>query len=97
VRLGEDFTAINAAVGPFGLDTLKASTIALESSSPGDVTYTKLESLLAGLGKQRDAIAAAMKTQLYGGAWDGRPISIGKADALIKEADELLSSAAALA
>ncbi len=97
VRLGDDFSAINAAVGPFGLDTLKASTIALESSSSGDVSYTKLESLLAGLGNQRDAIATAMKAQLYGAAWGGRPISSGKADALMKQADELLSAAAALA
>ena len=97
VRLGDAFTAINAAVGPFGLDTLKASTIALESSSPGDLTYTKLETLLTALGRQRDAIVAAMKAELYGAARDGRPISVGKADALIKEANELLSSAAALA
>ena len=97
VRLSDDFSAINAAVGPFGLNSLKASTIALESSSPRDVTYTKLESLLAGLGRQRDAIVAAMKTQLYGAAWDGRPISVAKAEALIKEADELLSAASALA
>jgi len=38
-----------------------------------------------------------MQAQLYGAAWDGRPVSVGKADALIKEADQLLSAAAALA
>ena len=38
-----------------------------------------------------------MKAELYGAAWGGRPISVGKADALIKEANELLSAAAALA
>ena len=96
IRLGDAFTAINAAVGPFGLDTLKASTRALESSASGDRTYAKLETRLAGLGKQRDAIARAMQAELYGAAWDGRPISVGKSDALIKEASELLSSAAAL-
>jgi hypothetical protein len=96
VRLGDAFTAINATVGPFGLATLRVSTAALESSSPGDAAYTKLEALLAGLGRQRDAIVAAMKTELYGAAWDGRPISAGKANALIKEANELLSGAARL-
>jgi hypothetical protein len=96
VRLGDAFTAINATVGPFGLATLRVSTAALESSSPGDAAYTKLEALLAGLGRQRDAIVAAMKTELYGAAWGGRPISAGKADALIKEANELLSGAAGL-
>ena len=28
-----------------------------------------------------------MKAELYGAAWDGRPISTGKADALIKQAE----------
>jgi hypothetical protein len=39
---------VEALRGPFGLDTLAASTKALESSSPGDASYTRLESLLAG-------------------------------------------------
>jgi hypothetical protein len=95
-RLGDAFTAINAAVGPFGLDTLAASTKALESSSPGDASYTRLESLLAGLGTQRDGIVAAMKDELYGAAFDGRPISAGEADSLIRSANGLLASASAL-
>jgi hypothetical protein len=97
VRLGDAFTAINAAVGPFGLDTLRASTIALESSSPGDGTYTRLEGELARLGKTRDALVAAIKAQLYGAAFDGNPVSVAKAGKLIREADALLKTAAALA
>jgi hypothetical protein len=97
VRLGDAFTAINAAVGPFGLDTLRASTIALESSSSGDITYTKLESLLASLGSQRDMLVVGMKTELYGAAFGGKPVDVSKADDLIKAADDLLSSAKALA
>jgi hypothetical protein len=97
VRLGDAFTAINAAVGPFGLDTLRASTVGLSSSSAGDVTYTKMESLLAGLGNQRDMLAARMKTLLYGAAFGGKPVDVSKADALIKAANALLSSAKALA
>jgi hypothetical protein len=97
VRLGDAFTAINAAVGPFGLDTLRASTTALSSSSAGDITYTKIESLLAGLGSQRDLLVARMKTQLYGAAFRGHPVDVRKADNLIEAADDLLSSAKALA
>ncbi|TVZ06203.1 hypothetical protein EAS64_01815 [Trebonia kvetii] len=96
VRLGDAFTAINAAVGPFGLDTLRASTVALSSTSASDVTYTKLESLLAGLGSQRDMLVAGMKTMLYGAAFGGRPVNVSKADDLIKAAADLLSSAKAL-
>jgi hypothetical protein len=96
VRLGDAFTAINAAVGPFGLDTLAASTKALESSSPGDATYTGLETTLAGLGERRDGIVAAMKAELYGAAFYNRPVNVGEADALIRSANGLLASAAAL-
>jgi len=96
VKLGQAYTAINAPVGPFGLDTLAASTKALESSSPGDATYTTIEARLAGLGKARDAVVAAMKDELYDAAFDGRPINVGEADALIASAHGLLASAAAL-
>jgi hypothetical protein len=96
VRLGKAYTAINAPVGPFGLDTLAASTRALESSSPGDATYTAIEARLAGLGRQRDAIVAAMKDELYGAAFGGQPVNVGEADALIESAHDLLASASAL-
>jgi hypothetical protein len=96
VKLGDAFTAINAPVGPFGLDTLAASTKALESSSPGDATYTRLEARLAGLGARRDEIVAAMKAELYGAAFGNRPINVGEANALIRSADGLLASAARL-
>jgi hypothetical protein len=85
---------VEALRGPFGLDTLAASTKALESSSPGDATYTRLETQLAGLGKRRDAIVAAMKDELYGAAFGGRPVNVREADALIGSADGLLDSAA---
>jgi hypothetical protein len=96
VRLGQAYSAINAPVGPFGLATLAASTKALESSSPGDATYTTIEARLAGLGKARDAVVAAMKDELYGAAFDGRPVNAGEADALIAVAHGLLASASAL-
>jgi hypothetical protein len=96
VKLGDAFTAINAPVGPFGLDTLAASTKALESSSPADATYTRMETQLAGLGRERYAIVAAMKDELYGAAFGGRPVNVREADALIRSADGLLDSAAGL-
>jgi hypothetical protein len=96
VKLGQAYTAINAPVGPFGLDTLAASTKALESSSPGDATYARIEAQLTGLGKARDAVVAEMKDELYGAAFDGRPVNDAKANALIASAHGLLASASAL-
>jgi hypothetical protein len=51
---------------------------------------------LGGLGKQRDAIVAAMKDELYGAAFGGRPVNVGEADTLIESARDLLASASAL-
>ncbi len=97
VRLGDSFTQINAAVGAFGLDTLKASTRALASGSPKDATYTRIENELIRLGSERDAIVSLMKTELYGAAFGGRPLNARRARGLIAAADSLLAQAAALA
>jgi hypothetical protein len=60
------YKQLNADVGVFGIATLRASTKALESTSPGDATYSKLESQLAALGGQRDALAAKIAAALDG-------------------------------
>ena len=97
VKLGAAYSQINAAVGAFGLDTLKASTRALASGSPKDATYTKIESELIKLGNERDAIVSLMKTELYGAAFGGHPLNAREANGLIKSANGLLGQAAALA
>jgi hypothetical protein len=96
VQLGDAYSQINAAVGEFGLETLKASTKALASDSAGDATYTRIEGKLVKLGAERDAIVAQMKTELYGAAFGGRPLNTAAAEGLIKSADGLLCRAAAL-
>jgi hypothetical protein len=57
---------LNAPVGQFGLDTLRISTTALASTSPGDGTYTSLEARLMGFGRQRDSIAGQISDLLHG-------------------------------
>jgi hypothetical protein len=94
--LGKAYTAINAPVGPFGLDTLKASTRALASDSHGDATYRRLEAQLAALGTARDAVASQMSALLLGAAFNGEPVDQSQAAALIARADHLLARAAAL-
>jgi len=104
VRLGDAYTQLNAAVGTFGLSTLKASTLALASDSAGDSTYTLIEHALTQLGNQRDAIVALMKLELYGTEFGGSTPSAATgglptardANGLIQAAHGLLARAAAL-
>jgi hypothetical protein len=97
VRLGQAYTQIEAPVGPFGLDTLRASTKALVSSSPGDRVYTRIEHQLADLGARRDRVGAQMRDLLLGAEFGGRPINAAQATALIRAAQALLKEAARLA
>ncbi len=97
LRLGQVYTQLEAPVGSFGLDTLTASTRALESASPGDHAYGGIERQLARLGQQRDTVATRMRRLLLGAAFGGRPVPVRQAAALIKQGDELLAKAANLA
>ncbi len=97
LRLGQVYTQIEAIVGSFGLDTLQASTRALASASPGDATYTKIESQLQKLGAARDALAARMRLVLLGAAFYGRHFGAADAQSLIAQGERLLGEAAVLA
>lgn len=55
--LAQIYKQINAPVGQLSLNTLQISTTALESSSPNDDTYTRLENRLISLTQQRNTIA----------------------------------------
>jgi hypothetical protein len=96
-RLGQVYSQLNAAVGSFGLNTLRASTTALASRSQGDARYTRLENSLAGLGTQRDTLAGRMRAILLGAAFAGRHVPPGLARRLISEGERLLGKAALLA
>jgi hypothetical protein len=95
-RLAQAYTAIEAPVGPFGLATLRASTKALASSSPGDIGYNKIEGILATLGAQRDFIAGQMRSMLDDAAFGGHAINVHAAISLIHQGSSLLAEAEAL-
>jgi hypothetical protein len=91
------YKEIEATVGPFGLDTLAASTNGLKSgSSSDDSTYTSLESQLQTLGSQRDALAGQMIVLLEGAEFNGQPISQQQVHSLEAQAQSLLDQAHAL-
>ena len=97
LALGRVYTQIEAPVGAFGLDTLKASTQALASHSPGDVTYSRIERQLRQLGNERDAIGASMRALLLGAAFGGQPVDPGQAAGLIRRGEQLIGQAGVLA
>jgi hypothetical protein len=92
------YKQIEATLGPFGLDTLAASTQALESGSAADdSTYTTTENELIALGDERDALAQQMIGLLEGAEFNDQPISQQQAHALDAQAQTILDQAHALA
>jgi hypothetical protein len=96
-RLGQVYTQLEAPVGSFGLSTLRVSTKALASDSPGDARYTQLENALTRLGNQRDALGDRMRGILLGATLLGRHVPVGLSSKLIREGEQLLGQAAVLA
>jgi hypothetical protein len=95
-ELGQLYKQLNAPVGQFGLDTLKASTVALASTSSGDATYNKLEGDLAVLGSERDGVADAIHALLLGATLRGAPVNHLVAQWLLQAGGGILRQAASL-
>jgi hypothetical protein len=96
LRLGKTFAQLEAPVGAFGIDTLRASTRALASDSPGDEAYTRMENALQRLGAERDAVGERMRALLLDAAFGRRPLDVTAARALIRAGDRLLGRAEVL-
>jgi hypothetical protein len=98
VALAQILKQINAPVGPLGLASLHASTVAMESGNDqDDSTYTNIENQLASFTAQRDALAAQITALLEGAEFNGTPIPDATAASLIQQAQDLLSSVQAYA
>ena len=72
--LGACYKQLNSSVGQFGNFTLRASTAAVESSSPGDVLFRQLNATLTGLDRVRDALALRVKGELEAAAFGNQPV-----------------------
>jgi hypothetical protein len=96
-RLAALYEQVNAPFGQFAMDTLKASTRAIESDDPGDSTYTSIESQIASLTAQRNALADQIKAALNAAAFSGQALDEQQAKTWADEAQGLLDQAHALA
>ncbi|HLX78934.1 MAG TPA: hypothetical protein VKR27_08615 [Acidimicrobiales bacterium] len=94
LQLGATYKQLEAGVGQFGMDTLAASTIGLESTSP--TVYSNMETALSNLGAQRDALATTIESDLENVEFNGATISEHLAKELTAQAQQLINEAAAL-
>lgn len=98
VALARALKQITAPVGPLGLASIHASTVALASgNAQDDSTYTNIENQLATFTAQRDALVAQILPLLEGAELDGTPIPERAANSLIHQANDLLSRVQAFA
>jgi hypothetical protein len=96
-ELARIYKQIEAPVGELGLDTLAASTRALESQSSGDTTYTGIENKISQMTDQRNAVGAEMAAALNDAEFNGKPIRQDEARELIERGWRLLEAARHLA
>jgi hypothetical protein len=97
IKVAQAYKQIDAAVGQFGLATLRASTRAIESNSPGDATYADIENQLATLTTNRNTLATEMIGLLEGAEFGGQSIGEEQARALVSKAQAVIAEANALA
>jgi len=97
VALAQLLKEINAPLGPLGLATLHASTVAMESgSAANDSTYATIETLLMFFTAQRDALVAQIVPLLEAAEFNGTPITDGAVARLLQQRLNLLSGVQAV-
>jgi hypothetical protein len=96
-RLGAVYKQLNAPFGEFAMDTLVASTRAIESGTfVDDSTYMALEGQIEALTTRRDALASQIRAALNAAAAGDAALNEQEAKAWISQAQSLLAEAAAL-
>jgi len=97
-RLADVYKQLNAPFGSFGMDTLTASTKAIQTgSATNDAAYTAFDQQLSQLRAQRDDVASQISTALNGAAFGGQPLNERQARHLIDQAQSLIDQAESLA
>ncbi len=94
-ELGNVYKQLNAPYGSFGLDTLVASTTAIKSTD--ELKYDSIETKIANLTFQRDALAGTIRSALNDASFNGGKIDPSQARGWIRQAQSLIDQAHALA
>jgi hypothetical protein len=93
-ELGACYKQLNSSVGEFGTFTLQAATKAIESTSSGDQTYTRVDQALRALDVARDRLAGVIKGELEAAAFGNQRVDntgplIRSCEHLIRDAHQL--------
>ena len=91
------YKQLDASVGTFGSDTLKAATAGIESNTPNDAKFKATEAALTKLGAQRDALAQQIANALDRAAFHHGHVGGAEAWVLTAQAECLLAQAHTLA
>jgi hypothetical protein len=91
------YKQLDASVGRFGSDTLKAATAGIESTTANDQQFTATEAALTTLGAQRDALAKQIQDDLDCAAFHHGHLTGSEVRELVAQANGLLARAHALA
>jgi hypothetical protein len=92
-RLGDVYERLNAPFGEFALETLKASTVAIEATD--EAQYERIEQAIAALTAHRDALAPQIESDLAAAAFQGREIDERRAGT--EEAERIVAASHRLA
>jgi hypothetical protein len=93
VALAQILKQINAPLGPLGVASVHASTVAMESGDANsDALYASIESQLSSFTDQRDALVAQILPLLEAAELNGTPIPDATANSLIQQGQALLAS-----
>ena len=87
-RLGAAYKEINAPRGKLGRRTLTG--ISTRALAGDDATYAALDAKIVAITARRNEIASQMISMLEGAEFRGIPLDEGRAEGLIREADDLL-------
>jgi arylsulfatase A-like enzyme len=91
IELARAYKQINAPNGDLGRTSLRISTRALASGSPGsDSQYIQVENAISNITTARDVLAAQMLQELQDAEFNGKPISQGHEKKLTFQAQVLL-------
>ena len=100
LQLADAYKQLNAPFGSFGMDTLTASTKAIQTgSASSDSAYTAFDQRLdpGSDDGQRDALATQIKTALDGAAFNDQKLKEKDVKGWIKQAQNLIHQAHQLA
>jgi hypothetical protein len=95
LKLAQAYEQLNASFGSFAMDTLKASTKAIESTD--DAAYNSIEAAIAGLTTQRDAVASQIRADFNAMAFDKKNVPDSEVMSLTDKAQALIDQAQTLA